>query len=298
MMAGATPEAVLGRNAFWIVLDPESGNGHTLFADSANNGPCGKALVSELIPALEAKFPLEARPEARLLRGHSSGGWSTLWLALTYPETFGATWSTSPDPVDFHKMQLVGIYDMRSFYDRMGKAPKGDLTIAVQVGDLPSYRSGDTAKMTIRQENLMEEVLGPDNTSGQQWDSWFAVWGPRNAAGNPAALFDAKTGDIDRAVAEQYKKYDITDLLRRQPDKYAPLLKERCRIQVGDKDSFYLNEAVALLKEELGKHGGAGGPGYIKILAGYDHGSIAMSPEFRDISKEMVEHLSANHLIK
>lgn len=73
--------ATLARSSFRMVLDPEGPNGHTLFADSANNGPCGQALVQELIPALEAKYPLIALPSARLLRGHSSGGWSTLWLA-------------------------------------------------------------------------------------------------------------------------------------------------------------------------------------------------------------------------
>jgi pimeloyl-ACP methyl ester carboxylesterase len=254
-----------------------------------------------LIPALEAKYPLVAKPEARLLRGHSSGGWSTLWLALTYPETFGATWSTSPDPVDFHKMQLADIYRGDGFYAQrmLGSTAaantEGSLT-SVFI-DYPSYRAEGVPKMTIREENGMEEVLGPDNTSGQQWDSWFAVWGPRSEHGNPAALIDPRTGGINRSIAEQYRKYDVTDLLRTRPDRYAPLLKDRCRVQVGDKDSFYLNEAVALLKEELDKHAPASGPGYIKILAGYDHGSIAMSPAFRDITKEMIEHLSAIHLV-
>jgi hypothetical protein len=45
--------AELARASFRIVLDPEGPNGHSLFADSANNGPCGTALVTELVPALE-----------------------------------------------------------------------------------------------------------------------------------------------------------------------------------------------------------------------------------------------------
>src|ERR1051326_3504185 len=71
------PETRLARETFWIILDPESANGHTLFADSANNGPWGKALTTELIPAPEARSPLKPAPSPRLLRGHSSGGWST-----------------------------------------------------------------------------------------------------------------------------------------------------------------------------------------------------------------------------
>jgi putative esterase len=179
----------LARAAFRIVLDPEGPNGHTLFADSANNGPCGAALVKELVPALEAKYPLIAAPRARVLRRHSSGGWSTLWLALTYPDVFGATWSTAPDPVDFRRFQKTDIYGQANFYtDESGR-------------DLPSLRSDGAVKMTIRQEARGEDLLGPDNTSAQQWDSWFAVFGPRNARGNPAALFEPETGVIDRAMS-------------------------------------------------------------------------------------------------
>lgn len=284
-----TPEGVIARECFWIVLDPESGNGHTLFADSENNGPCGKALITELIPALEAQFPLKRTPEARLLRGHSSGGWSTLWLALTYPETFGATWSSAPDPVDFRKFQLPNIYRDASLYFTTGDDGKKS--------PIPSYRAAGESRMTIEQENLMEEVLGPGNTSGQQWDSWFAVWGPRGADGNPAALIDPKTGAIDRAVAERYRAYDIGELVRRHPETYGRILRERCRIIVGDQDSYYLNEAVALLREDSSKMLARDGKGRIEIVPGLDHGSIFNAPTMRQIPQEMMEHLRAHSLI-
>ena len=95
---------------FRVVLDPDCGTGHHVFADSATNGPRGAALVEEFIPYLERTFPLLADPRARLLNGHSSGGWSSLWLQVTYPDFFGGTWSTSPDPVDFRDFQRINIY--------------------------------------------------------------------------------------------------------------------------------------------------------------------------------------------
>jgi pimeloyl-ACP methyl ester carboxylesterase len=291
-LAANSDERTLAENTFWIVLDPESENGHTLFADSANNGPRGRALVEELIPALEAKYHLIPAPTARLLRGHSSGGWSTLWLALTYPDTFAATWSTSPDPVSFHKLQLVDVYTQTNFYS----APASQLT--PPASDLPSYRSAGHPLMTIRQENQAEEVLGPDNTSAQQWDSWFAVFGPQNDHGHPAALFDPATGTIDRAIADQYKKYDILELVNADPGKYALLFDQRIRLYVGDQDSFYLNEAVALLKPAVEAisflHFPEGQHGVIKILPGYDHGSIFTSPELRAIPTDMLGHLRRN----
>lgn len=275
----------LGASAFTIVLDPESGNGHTLFADSANNGPVGRALVEELIPALEAKYPLIASPTARVVTGHSSGGWSSLWLAITYPDVFGACWSGAPDPVDFHALQKVNIYEHKNFF----VGPDGtELASNVQDGKV---------LMTIRQENEWEEVRGPGNTSGGQWDSWQAVWGPRNEAGNPAALFDVKTGEIDPRVVEFMRAYDITNLVRTKPEVYAPLFAQRVRIIVGDQDEWNLHAAVLRLKEELARHGvamdGVGSPGKITIVPGADHSTVTRSNAYRAIESEILAFFKA-----
>ena len=277
----------LARNSYWIVLDPESANGHTLFADSANNGPRGEALIRELIPEIEKRHNLINNPEARLLRGHSSGGWSTLWLALVYPNVFGRTWSTAPDPVDFRAFQNVDIYkDVSMYTDTAGE-------------QRPSFRRNGKALMTIRQENAGEQVLGPNNSSAQQWDSWQAVWGPRDAKGHPAALYDPKTGNIDRGIAEQYAKYDISRLLKADPSKYVPLFQNNIRLFVGDQDSFFLNLAVELLQKELNTLAPAKPDqiGTIVILPGYDHGNIFQSPEVRAFPSEMLGHLRSRNII-
>ena len=72
---------------------------------------------------LDATFAALADPRARLLNGHSSGGWSSLWLQVTYPEFFGGTWSTSPDPVDFRDFQRINVYSPgeNMFRDAEGK---------------------------------------------------------------------------------------------------------------------------------------------------------------------------------
>lgn len=293
-------EGRLAREAFWIVLNPEGPNGHTLFADSANNGPCGRALVEELIPQLEVKFSLDTKPERRLLRGHSSGGWSTLWLATEYPGTFGATWSTSPDPVDFRRFQLTDIYADANVY---GPSMPDDVRTRIPVASvddhgLPhwvSYRRGGKVVMSAEREIMQEDVLGPDNTSGQQWDSWFAVFGPRNDAKNPAALFDPHSGKIDRTIAGQYRKYDIAARLREHPEVYGPIFRDRVRLIVGDADNYFLEEAVLLLKDDLAKlklGEGKGSGGYIKIVPGKDHGTVFATPEVRGITKEMIEYLA------
>lgn len=308
------PGKEIAEDVFWIVLDPESPNGHTLFADSANNGPCGQALTQELIPALESRYPLIADAEHRLLRGHSSGGWSTVWLAISYPSVFGAAWSSSPDPVDFRRFQLSDIYSQQNMY-RLNEAeakargwlgsdvhagmstPWGDVTSsgAGWVLELSSYRSFGRNTMTVLRENLGEELLGPDNVSGQQWDSWMAVFGKRNPQGHPLALFDPLTGALHHEVAETYRAYDIGERVRRDPAGVGRILRRNVRICVGGQDSFFLEEAVQMLRDDLERLVPAQPQdrGYIKILKGFDHGSIFMSPELQGFAGEMQAYLKS-----
>src|SRR5579859_25203 len=96
MAAGQLPETI------YVLLDEHCSGGTHEFADSVNNGPWGEALTQELIPFLEQKYRMDAKPSGRLLNGHSSGGWAVLWLQVAYPDFFGGTWPTSPDPSDFH----------------------------------------------------------------------------------------------------------------------------------------------------------------------------------------------------
>jgi hypothetical protein len=104
----------------YIVLDPESPLGHHGFVDSVNHGPRGTALVSELIPHLESKFRLVTRPEARIVTGHSSGGWSALWLQLNWPQVFGGCWARAPDPIDFSAFQMANLWRLRSAVGHVG----------------------------------------------------------------------------------------------------------------------------------------------------------------------------------
>src|SRR4051812_1145412 len=75
-----TPEMI------WVILLQASPTGTHEFADSVNNGPWGKALTAELIPDLEKKYRMDARPSGRFVTGHSSGGWAALWIQVSHPE--------------------------------------------------------------------------------------------------------------------------------------------------------------------------------------------------------------------
>ena len=87
-------------------------------------------LRGKVIPVFDVRlrFRMDARPRARLLTGHSSGGWSTLWLQITYPGVFGATWSTSPErglAAILRPGQPLGFRAMPGGRSRRARAPAG-----------------------------------------------------------------------------------------------------------------------------------------------------------------------------
>ena len=271
--------------AVWIVLDPETALGHHGFVDSPANGPWARALVEEFIPALERQFRLIPRADARIITGHSSGGWSSLWLQLTHPETFGACFSSSPDPVDFSKFQACDLYaDTSIFTDSDGK-------------ERPSYRvplteQFDTTRMTVRDEASMERVLGPARDSGEQWDAWSAMWSTLDPVTKlPRPMFDSTTGTIDRGVVRnEWARYDIAALLRADPALYVPILRERVRLLCGARDSYFLDRGVQGLRDALTAAMTAmqatgqmvpDGPGYVEIVPGETHDTMGASSRLR-----------------
>ena len=223
-----------------VYLESQMSLGHHTWADSANNGPWGTALAKELIPYLEKQFRMDAKPSGRFLTGHSSGGWATLWLMVTNPDLFGATWSTAPDPVDFRNFTGPDIYTAKNAYLR----PEG--------GDYNLVRDKGTELMSIRQYAQRERVLG---YYGGQFGAFNAVFSPKGPDGQPMQLFDIDTGRIDPEVAKAWEKYDISLLLRRNWATLGPKLKGKINIIVGTADTFHLDESVRLLDAELKKLG-------------------------------------------
>lgn len=252
-----------------VNLNPECWTGHSVFADSANNGPVGKALTEELIPYIEANFRAIAKSGARFTTGHSSGGWSSFWLQVAYPDVFGGCWSTSPDPVDFRDFQLINIYRKG---ENMFKDPEGKVR--------PLARQGDRVTILYEAFSDMERPL-----RGEQLGSFDGVFGPKGSNGEPMELWNRVTGAIDPKVAEAWKKYDIGIILRTQADKLAPKLKGKMHVYTGNEDTFYLEGAVKLVKADIEAMGNPY-EGKIEIFPG-DHGSV-MTRALRDrIDQEM-----------
>jgi len=249
-----------------VVLDPSCRRGHHVFADSANNGPVGAALTQELIPELERRFRSSGE---RFVTGHSSGGWSSLWLQVTYPEFFYGVWSTAPDPVDFRDFQMVNIYekDANIFRDATGKLRP------------LARRDGKTA-LYYQSFSDMEEVFG----RGGQLASFEAVFSPRGADGEPRKLWDRKSGAINPLVAESWRAYDIRLTLEKNWATLGPKLSGRIHVIMGSEDTFFLDGATRLLKESLAK---LGSDAVVEIVPGKHHGNLVDAKMRQRIGSEM-----------
>jgi hypothetical protein len=105
----------------------------------------------------------------------------------------------------------------------------------------------------MKDENWFELVVGDRSRSGGQWDIWEATFSPAGPDGYPRRLWNKTTGDIDRGVAEQWKKFDLANILRTNWPTLGPKLANKLNIYIGDMDSYYLNDAVEKLNEFLSK---------------------------------------------
>lgn len=214
--------------------------------NSANNGPYGDALLTELVPYLETHFRMIRAPWARTLTGGSTGGWEALALQVYHPDFFGGTWVLYPDPIDFRNYEIPDIYsDTNAFVHPVAEWMSYDVPAEVEVNG--------QVRISVRMESQFEAVLGSHARSGEQFAIWEATYGPLAPDGYPAELWDLGTGKIDHAVATYFKAhdYDLRDYLERNWATLAPALAGQLHVFVGDMDTFYLNLAVYRLEEFL-----------------------------------------------
>ena len=226
----------------WVMLDESLPEGTHEFADSVNNGPWGTALTTEFIPAIEKKYRMDAKPTGRLLNGHSSGGWATLQLEVNYPQVFGGTWSTSPDPSDFHNFTGSDLYAPHA---NVYHEPDGTAT--------PIMRDKGKVLATFEQFSKIEAVLG---SYGGQVSSFDWVFSPKAADGAPEPMFDRVTGAVHpEVVAYWHDHYDLAHLTEEHWAERGALLKGRIHLIVGTADTFYLDGSAHLFDARLKKLG-------------------------------------------
>ena len=222
----------------WVFLDYSTPNGPTLYADSANNGPWGSALTEELIPALEQHYRMDARSSGRLLTGHSSGGWASVWLQVRYPKVFGGAWATAPDSLDFRAFLNTNLYE---FGANLYQDEKGILRGIA--------RDRNRIITTTRDSARLESLLSPD---GGIFRHWECVFSPRGPDGTPLEMFDRADGRVHREVVSYWRdNYDISRFISKHWEDLQEHLDGKLHIFVGTVDDHYLEKSVYKLREVL-----------------------------------------------
>jgi pimeloyl-ACP methyl ester carboxylesterase len=212
-------------------------------------------MTAELIPYLESKYRMDARANGRFLNGHSSGGWATLWLQTTYPKIFGGTWSTSPDPSDFHDFTGIDLY-----------APNANVYHRPDGSMYPLIREDGKVVATFETFAKMEQVLGP---YGGQIASFDWVFSPRGPGGRPEEMFNRATGDVNPKVVAYWRDhYDIAYRLQQNWPALKPNLNGKIHVIAGTADTFYLDGAAHRLKDVLD---GVHAKSEIEFLPGRTH---------------------------
>ncbi len=257
-----------------VMLDPNCRLGHHSFANSANNGPVGDALVEELIPAIETRFRCGGQKHRRLLTGHSSGGWSSMWLMTSYPAIFGGTWSTAPDPTDFHDFQLVDLY-----------APGNNIFRDAKGAARPLGRGG-FANVPYELFWKMELPM----KRGGQLQTFQAVFGPKGPDGFPIPLWN-DDGAIDPVVFQSWLAFDIVAKIKREWPKKGADLKGRINMYCGTLDTFLLDGAAVLMKKALAE---LDPTATVEMIEGRDHGSVVDAALRARIRQEMADTVQGN----
>jgi hypothetical protein len=212
--------------------------------NSANLGPYGDAIETELIPAIEKQFHGLGQGWARFVYGGSTGGWESMAVQVFYPDHYNGAFVACPDPVDFRGYMTVNIYD-----DKNAFYIEGPHARIAQPADR-DYLGRIYA--TVQSANQYELALGSHARSGEQYDIWQAVFGPVGEDGYPKQIFDKETGVIDPSVAAYWKEhYDLSAILQRDWATLGPKLQGKLHIYVGSADTYFLNDGVYYLEDFL-----------------------------------------------
>jgi hypothetical protein len=214
--------------------------------NSANLGPYGDAIMTELLPTIEKQFRCIGQGWARFTYGGSTGGWEALAAQVFYPDEFNGCFAACPDPIDFRAYGSVNIYEDQNAYYSAGpwfRVPRPSLR------DWQGFMTS-----SVEETNRLELVLGTHSRSGGQWDIWEAVFGPVGSDGYPARIWDKRTGVIDPKVAAYWREhFDLRHILERDWATLGPKVAGKIHIYCGTMDNYFLNNAVALMEEFL-KH--------------------------------------------
>ena len=158
-------------------------------------------------------------------------------IPVFYPDLYNGAFAACPDPITFSAYTTIDLYKDKNAYAMQG---------ANRSIERVAYRNylGEVFA-SQRDVNYYELALGDKSRSGEQYDIWQAVFGPRGADGYPQPIFDKVTGEIDPKVAAYWRdNYDLVHIVQRDWATLGPKLAGKLNIYVGRGDNYFLTNAV------------------------------------------------------
>jgi hypothetical protein len=289
---------ISGRLPKMLIIQPNHANPYfddSYAVNSANVGPYGDAINQELLPTIEKQLRGIGQGWARVTSGGSTGGWEALAVQIFYPDFYNGTWAFCPDSIDFHGYMAANLYDSVNAYFLSGP---------FESVPIPAVRRGDgVITSDMDQMAHFELSLGTHSRSGQQFDIWQAVYSPVGPDGYPAAVYDKRTGEIDKSVVEYWREhYDLSAILHRDWSRLGPQLEGKIHIAVGDSDTYFLNKGVHAMEENLKQTSNPHSDATFDYGPGAPHCYSGTRPDWADdayvslpmrLLPEMIKHITA-----
>ncbi|MBU0550272.1 esterase family protein [Myxococcota bacterium] len=221
--SGEMPPAVV------VMVDGMTALGGNQYIDSPAVGPWASHICQELIPWVEARFPVIQGREGRGVFGSSSGGYGALMMGLERAEHFSAIASHAGDT-----------YFNYCYQADFPHAAGGLL----RVGGLTRW---------------LETWRGYDQLPGWAFPvanvvAMSAFYSPNPSAPHGFDLpFDQETGVLDEAVFARWLERDPVRLVARHQDALRAL--RQIYIDVGRHDEYHLQYGNRVLKQRLEQAG-------------------------------------------
>ncbi len=264
-----------------VVLNSQCYNGHHLFADSANNGSRLTAFMTEFLPTLEETYNLGKSADLRAIAGHSEGGWAALWMLTQYPDMFRGVWSLVPSPIHFKHFFTCDIYE-----------DKANMFVDSEGVKRPIARNGLTPTVWAKGLTAQDDVVKNGGIVGMY--DW--VFSPKGDDGRAKHLFNHESGEVDSAIAEAWKAYDILEFLKSNWETLAPKLRGKINVVAAEYDTFYLEGGVIELKEFFDAHDF---DAHVYIKPDANHGHVFNTQMIRQMDEWFARTLSlTNHQAK
>lgn len=199
----------------FVFPDPSTLLGGSQYIDSVSCGPFMRHITEELVPFVDANLPTIATKSARVLAGHSSGGFGALALAMLRPGVFGSAVVSAADSA-FELSQ-------RSSFGRVCLAlARHDGVEAFLAGALAAQARG----LSEDDEVLLEVLaMGSCYSPAPHLPGWCEL------------PFDPSTGELRPDVWARWQEWDPVVLAGTHTAALAEL--DHLHLDCGDDDRYF-----------------------------------------------------------